>query len=70
MKKWVSSVDLTVDRAGMLLAHDLPTTTEGIRATDDTSCVAVKERMKEAVLFSISEDYFGIREKLLIAIDS
>ncbi len=70
LKKWVSSVDLTVDRAGMLLAHDLQTSTEGIRATDDSSSVAVKERMKEAVLFSISEEYFAIREKLLIAIDS
>lgn len=70
LKKWVTSVDLTVDRAGLLLAHDLMTTTEGIRATDDTSSVAVKERMKEAVLFSISEEYFSIRSKLLIAIDS
>ncbi|MEO7112937.1 MAG: tetratricopeptide repeat protein, partial [Polyangiaceae bacterium] len=70
LKKWVSSVDLTVDRAGLLLAHDLQTSTEGIRATDDSSSLAVKERMKEAVLFSVSEEYFGIREKLLIAIDS
>jgi hypothetical protein len=54
----------------MLLAHDLQTSTEGIRATDDSSSVAVKERMKEAVLFSISEEYFNLREKLLIAIDS
>lgn len=70
LKRWVSSVDLTVDRAGMLLAHDLQTSTEGIRATDDSSSVAVKERMKEAVLFGVSEEYFAIREKLLIAIDS
>ncbi|MEO8798361.1 MAG: hypothetical protein ABI551_10780, partial [Polyangiaceae bacterium] len=70
LKKWVSSVDLTVDRAGMLLANDLMTVTEGIRATDDTSSVAVKERMKEAVLFGISEEYFAIREKLLITIES
>jgi hypothetical protein len=32
--------------------------------------VPVKERMKELVLFSVSEEYFALRDKLQIRIDS
>jgi len=31
--------------------------------------VPVKERMKDIVLFSVSEEYFALREKLTIAVD-
>ena len=70
LKKWVASIDLTADRAGFLLAHDLLMATEVIRATEDAASIPAKERMKELVLFSVSEAYFGIREKLMVAIDS
>src|SRR5208283_4943541 len=70
LKKWVSAIDLTADRAGFLLAHDLTTATEVMRATEDASSVASKERIKEIVLFSISDDYFELREKLQITVES
>ena len=70
LKKWVAAIDLTADRAGFLLAHDLQTATEVMRATEDGASIASKERMKEVVLFSVGEDYFGLREKLQIALDS
>lgn len=70
LKKWVASIDLTADRVGFLLAHDLQTTTEVIRSTEEASSVAVKERMKDVVLFSVSEEYFALRKKLSITIDS
>jgi tetratricopeptide (TPR) repeat protein len=70
LKKWVASIDLTADRAGFLLAHDLQISTEVMRATEDAASIPSKERMKEIVLFSISEEYTQIRAKLLIAIDS
>ena len=70
LKKWVAAIDLTVDRAGFMLAHDLAVSTEVMRATEDGASVPVKERMKEIVLFSVSEEYFAIREKLQIRIDS
>jgi hypothetical protein len=70
LKKWVSAIDLTADRAGFLLAHDLAMATEVMRATEDGASVAAKERMKEIVLFSVSEEYFALREKLAIRIDS
>lgn len=70
LKKWVAAIDLTADRVGFLLAHDLQLTTEVIRSTEDATSVAVKERMKDVVLFSVSEEYFSLRQKLGITVDS
>jgi tetratricopeptide (TPR) repeat protein len=71
LKKWVAAIDLTADRAGFVLAHDLGVATEVIRATgEEAASIPVKERMKEIVLFGVSEEYFAIREKLQIAVDS
>jgi hypothetical protein len=70
LKKWVAAIDLTADRAGFLLAHDLSCAAEVMRATEDGASVPVKERMKEIVLFSVSEEYFALRDKLQIRIDS
>jgi hypothetical protein len=70
LKKWVAAIDLTADRAGFLLAHDLATATEVMRATEDASSVPAKERVKEVVLFSISEEYLELREKLQITVES
>src|SRR5262249_15313404 len=57
LKKWVAAIDLTSDRVGLLLAHDLRTATEGIRGTEKDGSVAMKERMKDLVLFAVSEEY-------------
>ena len=70
LKKWVAAIDLTADRAGFLLAHDLSVATEVMRATEDAASVPAKERVKEIVLFSISEAYFELREKLQITVES
>jgi hypothetical protein len=70
LKKWVAAIDLSGDRAGLLLADDLQATTEGIRSTEADSSVLVKERMKDIVLFSVSEDYFTIRARLGINIEA
>jgi serine/threonine protein kinase/lipopolysaccharide biosynthesis regulator YciM len=70
LKKWVGAIDLTADRAGMLLAHDLQVSTEVVRATEDGASIPVKERLKELVLFSVSEEYFALRDKLQIRVDS
>ena len=70
LKKWVAAIDLTADRAGFLLAHDLGVAAEVMRATEDAASVSSKERLKEIVLFSVSEPYLELRQKLGIAIDS
>jgi hypothetical protein len=41
-----------------------------MRATEDASSVASKERVKEVVLFSISEEYFELRQKLQVTVES
>jgi tetratricopeptide (TPR) repeat protein len=68
LKRWVAAVDLTADRAGLVLAHDLQGTIEMVRATEEGASVAVKERLKEAVLFGTSEEYMAIRERLGVTI--
>ena len=70
LKKWVAAIDLTADRVGFLLAHDLQLTTEVLRSTEEATSVAVKERMKDLVLFSVSEDYFALRKRLSITVDA
>jgi hypothetical protein len=71
LKRWVAGVDLTADRAGFLLAHDLETAVAVIRASDDaSSALPTEDRVQELVLFSVSEPYFRLRERLGISVDS
>ncbi len=69
LKKWISGVDLTADRAGFLLADDLQTTVELIRASParDHSLPA-GDRVKELFPFTVSEAYFTLRQRLGIAV--
>ncbi|MGO9833902.1 MAG: protein kinase domain-containing protein [Polyangiaceae bacterium] len=70
LKKWVAAIDLTADRAGFVLAHDLAVATEVMRATDEAASITSKERVKEIVLYSISGEYLALREKLQITVES
>jgi len=71
LKRWVAGVDLTADRAGLIVAHDMETAVEIIKASDEgSSAVPNQERLKELVLYGVSEPYFAMRRKLVIAIDS
>jgi hypothetical protein len=69
LKKWIRSLELTACRAGFVLANDLETAAKMIQtetsAVDDLS---PKEKIKELVLFSVSEEYFRLRESLGIVI--
>jgi tetratricopeptide (TPR) repeat protein len=71
LKKWVSGVDLSADRAGFLVAHDLEVACEMIKASDEAAAaVSHRDRVKELTLFSVSPAYFRIRQRLGISIDS
>ena len=71
LKRWVRGVDLTADRVGFLLSHDLETATQIVKASDEsTSSVPTDERLRELVLFSVSSHYFQLRRQLGIAVDS
>lgn len=71
LKRWVAAVDMTADRAGFVLAHDLETAVAVIKASDESSsAVPLDERFKELSLFAVSAQYFEIRQRLQIAVDS
>ncbi len=71
LKKWVAGVDLTADRVGLIISHDLATAVELVRASDDAANHVPKaERERELVLYSVSHDYLEMRRRLGIAIDS
>jgi tetratricopeptide (TPR) repeat protein len=71
LKKWVAAVDLTADRAGFIVAHDLDSALQVIRASEEGSAsVPNQDRFKELVLYSTSAKYFAMRRRLGIAVDS
>lgn len=71
LKKWVAGIDFSADRTGFLLAHDLDAAAGVIRENPlGEAGLPTKERMKELVLFGVSESYFALRKSLSVAIDS
>ena len=70
IKRWMQAVDLTGCRAGFLLANDLETAARMIQALppEGPADLPPKEKIKEIVLFSVSEEYFRLREALGITI--
>jgi hypothetical protein len=70
LKKWIAAVDLTADRAGLILCHDLETAVELVRASrEDSSSVAAADRIQALVHYSVSTDYFHVRERLKINVE-
>jgi hypothetical protein len=69
VKAWLAGIDFSADRVGFLLANDLRTAIEAIRAGAAELTAAQASRIKELVLFSVDERYFELRKRLQIAID-
>ncbi|RLB59351.1 MAG: hypothetical protein DRI90_15505 [Deltaproteobacteria bacterium] len=70
LKKWVGGVDLSADRAGFLVCHDLEIACDMIKASDEESAaVPHRERILELTLFAVDPKYFHIRKRLGITID-
>ncbi len=69
VKRWLQTVELTACRAGFLVCNDLET---AARMVTQLPAAAVdlppKDKVKELVLFSVSEEYFRLREHLGIRI--
>lgn len=71
LKRWVAAVDLTADRAGLIVAHDLDNALALVRAADESSSsVPVERRVQELILYSVSPAYLAIRERLGISLES
>ncbi|MEM9188384.1 MAG: tetratricopeptide repeat protein [Myxococcota bacterium] len=71
VKQWVQSVELTGCRAGFLLCNDLETAARMIQSLPPEGPVDLppKDKIKEVVLFSVSEEYFRLRQSLGITIN-
>ena len=69
IKTWINAVEMTACRTGFLLCNDIQSAARMIQnqaaAVGD---VPAKEKIKELVIFSVSEEYFRLREALGIAI--
>jgi tetratricopeptide (TPR) repeat protein len=63
LKKWVLAIDRSADRMGLLLANDLRVATEVVRETCPPD--ALRERMKDLVLFAVSEEYVALRRTVV-----
>jgi hypothetical protein len=69
MKGWMAGVDLSADRLGFVLGNDLKIANAVIDASpDDSSVVAKKDRLRELLVYSVSEEYFELRKALGIAL--
>lgn len=69
LKRWTTGLDYTADRVGFLLANDLPRSLAVIRATpEEQASLPAKDRIRELLAYSVSEEYFALRARLGIAI--
>ncbi len=70
IKRWMQAVELTACRAGFLVCNDLSVAAKMVQQIppEGSTDLPPKEKIKELVLFSVSEDYFALREALGIRI--
>jgi hypothetical protein len=62
---WRSATDLTANRVGLILCNDLQIAARAI-ATEKTpqSTLSAKERLRDLLAYSVSEEYFSVRRHL------
>ena len=69
LKLWNQSVDLTACRAGLLLSGDLEIARKIIGSEPQLpGDLTPAEKMRELVLFSVSDDYTALRQALGVAV--
>jgi tetratricopeptide (TPR) repeat protein len=65
INKWTQAVELTAHRAGFILCNDLETAAKMVSTEPvPVGGMSAKDKIRELVLFSISEDYFSVRQHL------
>ena len=71
MKRWSQAVDFTASRAGLLLSGDLDIAKKIMAAEPAMpGDLAAADKMKELIVYSVSEPYFALRKLLGIAISA
>jgi hypothetical protein len=69
IKRWVGALDQTADRAGFVLCDDLQTAIDVVRAGAEPNLLLdMTARVKNLLLYSVSEDYFRVRGRLRIGL--
>ena len=63
--KWANAVDMTATRMGFLICNDLEVATRIVQTEPVSIGVAEpKDKIRDLVLWSISDEYFALREHL------
>ncbi len=69
LKRWMQAIELTACRAGLLLCADLEIAKKIIAAEAQLpGDLPAQEKLKELIVFSVSEQYFTLRKGLGIAV--
>ncbi len=70
IKRWMQATEVTALRAGLLLCDDVETAVRMTQqiASESTADLAPRDKVREIVVYSISESYFRLREQLGIQI--
>jgi len=70
IKRWMQATEVTALRAGLLLCDDVDTAVRMTQqiASESTADLAPRDKVREIVIYSISESYFRLREQLGIQI--
>jgi len=69
LARWSQAVDLTAHRAGFLISNDLALSARFIQMEPATvGGMSAKDKIRELVLYAISEEYFDLRQHLGITI--
>ena len=69
LKRWMQAIEITACRAGLLLCADLEIAKKIITAEPQLpGDLGPADKMKELLVFSVSEQYFSLRKALGIAV--
>lgn len=71
ISSWRSATDLTANRVGLILCNDLQVAARAI-ATEKTSqsTLGAKERLRDLLAYSVSEEYFSVRRHLGLSLNA
>jgi hypothetical protein len=70
IKRWIQTVELTACRAGFLVANDLESSISMLSQLESAGPddLSPGEKAKELILFSVSQEYFRLREAIGITL--
>jgi len=70
IKRWMQATEITALRAGLLLCDDVDTAVRMTQqiASESTADLPPRDKVKEIVLYSVSESYFTLRAELGVQI--